>query len=228
MISVIIPVHNGAAFIAAAIASVMRQSCPPAEILVVDDGSTDESADIANSFGQRVIVRRRKHNGVAAALNAGIAESRSELLAFIDADDLWAPDKLAKQSAALACKPSLDAIFGQVVRFTDMSCQISAPDEIRQMSESVAGICKTAMLIRRASFNRIGAFDPALVADFPEWYARAVRMGIRTELLDQVVAFRRIHRNNTTRCRREALTRDYLKIARALVSGMRPPVRGRT
>src|SRR6516165_10253279 len=88
MISVVIAVKNGAKFLAAALNSVMRQTCAPGEVVVVDDGSTDASADIAAGFGPPIRVLRRAHRGVASALNAGLAEVRGELLAFIDADDL--------------------------------------------------------------------------------------------------------------------------------------------
>jgi glycosyltransferase involved in cell wall biosynthesis len=89
MISVIVPVYNGAKFIAAAIRSVLRQTLPPDEVIIVDDGSTDQSGDIAAGFEPKLRVLRQMHRGGAAALNAGIAVSRGELLAFLDADDLW-------------------------------------------------------------------------------------------------------------------------------------------
>ena len=219
MISVIVPVYNGAKFIAAAIRSVLRQTLPPDEVIIVDDGSTDQSGDIAAGFEPKLRVLRQMHRGGAAALNAGIAVSRGELLAFLDADDLWSEGKLMQQEAALASNPSLDAVFGRVAQFTDLECRISEPAEITQTSESVVGHSKIAMLIRRAAFDRVGWFDEAIaIADFPDWYARAVRGGIRTVCPETVVAFRRVHRNNTSRLQRDALGRDYLRIVRTLVS----------
>src|SRR6478752_3142267 len=108
MISVVIAVNNG-------------------EVIVVDDGSTDASPDIAAGFGPPIRVLRRAHCGGASALNAGLAEASGELLAFIDADDLWADEKLAQQSAALASDLSIEAVFGRVVQFTDMDCRIAEP-----------------------------------------------------------------------------------------------------
>jgi glycosyltransferase involved in cell wall biosynthesis len=218
MISVVLAVHNGAKFLAAALNSVMRQTCAPGEVIVVDDGSTDASADIAASFGPPIRVLRCAHRGAALALNAGLAEARGELLAFIDADDLWADEKLAQQSAALASDLSIEAIFGRVVQFTDMDCRIAEPNEIKQKSRSFVGISKISMLIRRAAFDRVGPFNAAMVADFPDWYARAVCSGIRIECLDSVVAFRRIHHNNTTRLQRKSLERDYLRLVRARIA----------
>jgi len=218
MISVIVPVYNGAQLIASALQSVMRQSLLPDEVIVVDDGSTDGSVDIAAKFGAPVKILRRSHQGGAAALNTGLAEAKGDLLAFLDADDLWSHDKLARQSAAIAADISLEAVFGRVVQFVDMECRIFEPGELDGASESFVGAHKIAMLIRRSAFDRIGPFDPATIADFPDWYARAVRTGIRAEFLEQVVAFRRIHRNNTTRSQREMLEKDYLKIARRLAT----------
>jgi glycosyltransferase involved in cell wall biosynthesis len=224
MISVVIPVNNGAKFLAAALSSIMRQTYHPSEVIVVDDGSTDASPDIAAEFGPPIRVLRCEHRGAACALNVGIAEARGELLTFLDADDLWADDNLECQSEALRSDSSIDAVFGRVVQFTDLDCRVSEPNEIRQRSKSFVGINKISMLIRRASFDRIGPFNETVIADFPEWYARALCSGIRIKCLESVVAFRRVHRNNTTRLQRESIEDDYLRLIRKLVT-QRPPRR---
>jgi glycosyltransferase involved in cell wall biosynthesis len=219
MISVIIPVFDGAQFIAAALRSVMRQTLLPDEVIVIDDGSSDTSAEIAAGFGPPIRVLRQKHHGCGTALNVGITVAKGELLAFLDADDLWTEGKLAQQKAALTSNLLLDAVFGYVVQFTDLDYQITDPREIKRMSRRFAGVHKSAMLIRRASFDRVGLFDPVMTADAVEWYARAIRIGIQMEILNQVVAYRRIHRNNSTLSRRSELHRNYLWIARRLISG---------
>jgi glycosyltransferase involved in cell wall biosynthesis len=218
VISVVIAVYNGAKFLAAALNSVMRQTHPPHEVIVVDDGSTDASPDIATGFGPPIRVLRCAHRGGASALNAGIAEASGELLAFIDADDLWADEKLAQQSVALTSNSSVDAVFGRVVQFSDIDCRIAEPDEIKKKCKFSVGVNKTSMLIRRATFDHVGPFNAAVAADFPEWYARALCSGIRTECLESVVAYRRIHRDNTTRRQRESIERDYLKLVRTLIA----------
>ena len=218
MISVVIAVHNGAKFLAAALNSVMRQTHTPGDVIVVDDGSTDTSADIAAGFGPPVRVLRCAHRGGASALNTGVAEARGELLAFIDADDLWADEKLAQQSAILASDLSIEAVFGGVMQFTDMDCGIAKPDDIKQKCKLFIGVNKTAMLIRRAAFDRVGPFNAAVVADFPEWYARALYSRLRIACPDSVVAFRRIHRDNSTRTQRESIQSDYLRLVRRLIA----------
>ncbi len=218
MISAIIPVFNGGEFIAGALRSVLGQTLPPDEVIVVDDGSTDGSADIAAQFGPPVRVLRRSHQGGSAALNAGVSEATGDLIAFLDADDLWAEEKLARQSAALAANNALDAVFGLVVQFIDLDCRVSHPKDITQGSQNFAGVHKSAMLIRRASFDRVGPFDTTMAADSVEWFSRALGVGLRTAVLEQVVAYRRIHRSNSTVSNRDVFHRNYLRVARTLAA----------
>ncbi len=110
-VSVVIPAYNAASHLAEALQSVSAQSAPPGEVIVVDDGSTDATADIARSFGARVITLANK--GPSAARNAGVQEAGGDFVAYLDADDVWAPDKLAVQLRALA------AHTGPAFSFTD-------------------------------------------------------------------------------------------------------------
>jgi glycosyltransferase involved in cell wall biosynthesis len=218
VISVVIPVYNGAQFIAAAIRSVLNQTLAPAEIIVVDDGSSDASAEIAASLaGVRTL--RLPHRGASTALNAGLAAVTGDLLAFLDADDLWAPDMLASEAAALDEAPATDAVFGRVVPFNDPEGRITDPLEIARGLPSMVGASKIAMLVRRRAFLGVGEFDESMeIADFAEWYPRALRRGVGMRHLDKVVAFRRIHRSNTTLLKRNALHRDYFRIARSAIA----------
>ena len=217
MISVVIPVYNGARFLGPAIRSTLLQTLPPDEVIVADDGSDDDSAGIAGNFGDPVRVLRLPHRGGAAALNSALAEARGDILAFLDADDLWAVDKLAFQTDALT--EDLAAIFGRVVNFNDPDCAITDPGQIAEGLPSMVGASKDAMLIRREAFNRVGLFDETFpISDFPEWYSRAMQSDVRMGFPDRVVAFRRIHRTNVTRVRRDELHRDYVRLARQAIS----------
>ncbi len=100
-ISVVIPCYNAAKYLGEAVDSVLRQTCQPLEILVIDDGSTDGSGTLAESYGPPVRVIRQANQGQSAARNRGICEARGEWLALLDADDLWEPEKLRLQLDAL-------------------------------------------------------------------------------------------------------------------------------
>ncbi len=117
-VSVVIPAYNAAAFLAETLASVFAQTVPPAEIIVVDDGSTDDTAGIARNLGATVI--SRANGGISAARNTGVRAARSEYLALLDADDLWMPEKLEVQLAAFAAAtvPSFSLYGFSHVRFT--------------------------------------------------------------------------------------------------------------
>lgn len=104
-ISVVIPVYNGQAHIAKTLDSVLRQTCKPAEIIVVNDGSTDATLDVLLAYVPRVTVITTPNRGVSSARNTGVKASASALIAFLDADDEWHDDKLEKQADFLAAHP---------------------------------------------------------------------------------------------------------------------------
>ena len=110
--SVIIPAFNAAATLARAIESVRAQSWPAHEIIVVDDGSPDASADVAQGFGEAVHVIRQSNGGVSRARNAGAAAASGDWLAFLDADDWYAPDRLKRHADWIAEDPTLDFLTG--------------------------------------------------------------------------------------------------------------------
>jgi GT2 family glycosyltransferase len=116
-VSVVIPAYNAAAFLAETLATVTAQSVPPAEIIVVDDGSTDDTAGIARRAGARVV--RTPNRGPPGARNAGIAAARGRWIALLDADDLWHPRKLALQLDALALAPDVVAVSCDHYQFDD-------------------------------------------------------------------------------------------------------------
>lgn len=219
-VSAIIPVFNGERFVASAVSSVLGQSRRPDEIIVVDDGSTDRTAEIVKDFTDSVRLVMRPHLGGAAALNAGVEASCHPLLAFLDADDLWTSNKIELQLAAFQADASLDAVFGEVEEFEDREYNVRRPEDITGIRRHLAGISKTTMMIRRETIDRIGLFDPSGgIADFPEWYGRALQASWHTKLVNRVVAYRRIHDHNMSRLQRPALHREYLRIARVAAQG---------
>lgn len=216
-ISVIIPVHNGDRYLAAAIDSVLAQSHPAFEIIVIDDGSIDHSSTIAQSYGASVRYEYQSQQGAGAARNRGVELAMGDFLAFLDADDLWASDKLALQVSAFELEPTLEAVFGQVQQFHCPDLAQEVKKQIYCPPQLMRGYLPSAMLIKRESFLRVGWFETHLqIGEFVSWYARATEMGIQTHLLSDLIAFRRLHQTNTSRQRRQART-DFARLLKASI-----------
>ena len=192
--SVVMPVYNTEKYLADAIRSVLAQTQRVDEIIVVDDGSTDASAAIANSFGGAVRVHTQPHGGASLARNVGAQMAQSEWVAFVDADDLWLPEKIELQCKALAENPDVAMAFGMVEQFISPDVEMNAKIPER----AIPGIYAGALLLRRADFYRVGEFAGWNQVEFIDWYARAVELGLRSVVLPQVVVRRRIHRANQT------------------------------
>jgi glycosyltransferase involved in cell wall biosynthesis len=109
--TVVIPCFNGARYIEQALKSALEQSYPPEEILVIDDGSTDGSLEIARAFGTRVTCLEQAHQGPSTARNLGTARARGDFIAFLDADDVWMPEKLAQHARLIERRPELDLVY---------------------------------------------------------------------------------------------------------------------
>lgn len=212
-VTVVIPVHNGAAHLAAAIESVFAQTAMPASVIVVDDGSTDATPGVAAQFGSRIRYLRQDNAGAAAARNAGVRRAETSHVAFLDADDLWTTSKLALQLSLLCDTPAM--IFGHTVQFA--SPELS-PEEIAALkfdAKPMPAITASALLIRKRDFLTVGPFDESLeTGEFIEWYARARDCRVASLIPPDIVVHRRLHRDNHGRKRLDARP-DY---ARALKS----------
>jgi glycosyltransferase involved in cell wall biosynthesis len=184
--SVVIPAWNAARFIGPAIASILAQPAPPETIIVVDDGSTDDTAEAAAACGAGVKVVRQENAGPGAATNAGARLVTTPLIAFNDADDLWLPEKMALQTARLA-RDDLELVFGHV--------HLTRDGPAVETGARRPMWTRTTMLMRTASFRRTGALRdmPGLHGDMIEWVDRARYLGVRMAMMDEVVAIRRVH-----------------------------------
>lgn len=222
-ISVIIPVHNGARYLAAAIRSALDQTLPPDEVLVVDDGSTDESAAIVQSFGFPVHLLRQPNRGPAAARNLGAQHATGDLLAFLDADDLWTPVKLALQVQTLAKDPGCEAVLGRVENFISPELDERQHQILAKSAAQTGEFHPGALLIRRTAFLRIGYFDhQRRHGEFIEWWARARKLNLSYTILPELVLRRRLHAYNLTR-REQNGRMEYLSILRQQIAQQRQP-----
>jgi len=195
-VSVIVPVYNGATYLAEAIESVLAQTMRPLEIVVVDDGSTDESGEIAQRF-ELVRYVRQENAGISAARNRGIKAAQGDVLALLDADDVWLPDKLRLQIAALEQADMPAYVFGHIQEFVTPELPPDVRARIHCEPEPMAGALPSALLATRDAFFRVGGFANELRAgEFADWVLRANEAGLQKIMLPDVVARRRIHSSN--------------------------------
>lgn len=214
-VSVIVPVFDGERYLAAAIDSILAQTHCAGDIIIVDDGSTDGSADIARNYAKRepnVHYVHQSHGGIGAARNRGVAHAKGDYLAFLDADDLWIKDKLALQLAVFDQQPEVDLVFGHVTQFVSPELTDEQKREVRCPSEPMPGYLAATMLAPRDVFHRVGQFDTSLhVGEFLQWYLRATELRLNLVMLPDVVLRRRLHRSNQGRRQQDART-DYVHV----------------
>jgi glycosyltransferase involved in cell wall biosynthesis len=221
-IDVVIPAFNAARYLDEALMSVLSQDYAPHRIIVVDDGSTDGTADVAAKFGAPVEITRRQNGGIAAARNTGIVRSEAAFLAFLDADDRWIAQKLTLQAAALAADPAIDFVLCLVRAFASPELPEAERSVLEaQQPRPFEGWVTGSMLIRRASFDRVGPFAEDLrVGETVDWFSRARRVGLYHLTIPEVLLERRLHRHNTTRLQ-AADRRGYLLAAKRHVERLR-------
>ncbi|GAB4361083.1 MAG: hypothetical protein Fur0042_30580 [Cyanophyceae cyanobacterium] len=202
LVSVIIPVYNGAATIGETIASVRSQTLTDWELIVVDDGSTDGTAaavrDLAATTGdQRITVISIANGGVSAARNVGAARSRGTYLSFIDADDLWTVDKLEAQVRLLRSRPGAAVAYSWVdcvdgdglvrVRRGGYSLGVGALQRKLTLIDTIES--GSNVLVTRSAFEAVGGFDETLThgEDWDLWLRLAARFAYAVVPAPQVL-----------------------------------------
>ena len=219
LVSVVIPVHNGGRFLAEAIDSVLAQGYPHREVVVVDDGSTDDSPAIARA--RPVRYQRQENQGVAAARNAGLAAARGELIAFLDQDDVWLPHKLDAQVAFLLEHPSVDMVISPLeVEVEPGAAPLSWFEPDAGMDVQLVPLLGTLLAWRRC-FDRVGGFDTRYeIACDTDWIMRARDAGLVLEAAPGVCMRYRMHERNSSR-REDRLNAEVRAVYRASVARKR-------
>jgi glycosyltransferase involved in cell wall biosynthesis len=220
--SVIIPVFNGEDRLAEAVASVRPELGDGDEIVVVDDGSTDGTADLIASLGPDIVSLRRDNGGPAAARNSGLRCAVGDVIAFLDHDDIWAPQRQPRLVQALRDDDAVDIAMGRMKIIVDTQGPSPSADNPRYVANHRPWHLG-ALLIRRRVFDRVGTFDERLrnVED-ADWYMRAREAGVLFQAIDHVTVYYRLHARNTSRDV-GASTRFLLQVLKNALDRRRSP-----
>ena len=206
LVSVIIPVYNGGRYLRAALESVFAQTYRPFEVIVVDDGSTDDSGIIAQSFHE-VRYIDQENQGVAAARNHGIEAARGEFIAFLDQDDLWTADKLKLQIGQLLSDPELGYTLTQQQFFLEPGEKLPAWFRKELFSSVHTGWVLGTLVVRRTAFEKVGNFATGYsAASDGDWFFRAKAAGIPMAVVPELLLLKRIHGGNESARAKEILS----------------------
>lgn len=223
LISIVVPVYNGARFLAECLDSLAAQDHPAIEIVVVDDGSTDGSAAVAERFGAgrapTVRVLRHPHRGLGTTRNAGVDAASGDFVAFCDADDTWKPHKATVQVRHLAAHPEIDIALCRQDTVVEPGTEQPAwliPD---QRYGDLDGISPTSGLCRRSVFEHVRFAEDMGVGTDLDFLVRARAAGFTIDVIDESLRVRRIHDDNMT-------TREGIAL-RPMFATVRQHLRGR-
>ncbi len=217
---VVIPAFNAGKTLSAAVQSVLAQHILPSKIIIIDDGSKDDTATIATSLNGPIEVRRQDNQGPGAATTAGFALCDAPFIATLDADDIWLPHKIEQQFAQFAQHPALAASFCKLANFyTD-------PSEA-DFTNARGGWSRSTMLIKHEAVNAIGPIvDPiGRAGEMIDWFARGLEQGHQMLVMDEALALRRIHKDSLT-YQHQDLATSYLHVARAALMRRRAAKQG--
>jgi glycosyltransferase involved in cell wall biosynthesis len=204
LLSVIIPVYNSAFFIEEALRSVVSIVPPQSEILVIDDGSTDQTAEIIKGMGHKIRYFYKENGGPSSARNLGLKYSKGKYIGFLDADDIWPDDKIIRQLGYLESNQNIDLVWGHTLPFGLNS----------QQHKALFSAYLGAALFRKSAFNKTGYFDEQLLfGEDIDWYLRAKEAGLEINIENETALHYRLHTHNSTNnvALRNAYTVKFLK-----------------
>jgi glycosyltransferase involved in cell wall biosynthesis len=211
-VSIIVPAYNRETYVRDAIRSLQTQPCVEADIIVVDDGSTDGTIGIVRSIAaadSRIRLIEKSHGGVAAARNTGVRAARGDYVTFLDSDDLCAPERIARQIGKLSDRPDIAGVVGHSIWFTRMGVGFRPAEGSRW--HRLLDICLGNALFRRSIFDEFGLFDEKLAyAEDIDFYFRLFEADARLIIEVEIANYYRMHSENMTR-NMEAMYRGILQ-----------------
>ena len=220
-ISVIIPVYNAESTIKRAIDSVLAQSHPVDEIIVIDDGSTDNTAEIVRNYGDVIRYFYQKNTGLSGAMNYGIEKAKGEWITFLDADDEWLPGSVESHIKVIAKNPELKWTYCRHEEVTQNGClQVQIPRIIEEEIEREGflsyfrvalagfGFGKCGFMIKRSVFDELGNFDPAMPNGMDRDMWRRIALRYPRIAVGRDVGWRWYRDNSDSLSRRGAGSRD--------------------
>ncbi|WP_457936112.1 glycosyltransferase family 2 protein [Mesorhizobium sp. 10J20-29] len=214
LVSCILPVWNGEKYLVHALDSIFAQSHKAVDVIVVDDGSTDATCSICEQHAGTIRVVSQANAGPSVARNTGIEHAKGDFVAFLDYDDLWTPEKLAKQLAVFASHPEIGACVGYVQEFEDKD-----DGSVKLRGDPIVGYTTGTAMLSREALQTVGPFNTAIEhADSADWFLRARNAGIRDMLLPDVLLNRRCHANNRSQLRNNNTRQEFLNLLRANVA----------
>ena len=223
LVSVIIPVYNGGRYLRAALESVFAQTYRAFEVIVVDDGSADDSGVIAQSFPE-VRYIHQTNQGVAAARNIGLEAARGEYFTFLDQDDLWAPEKLKLQVEYLLSHPEVGYTLTQQQFFLEPGTSLPAWFRKDLLASVHTGWVLGTLLVRRNVFEQVGNFATGYsAANDSDWFFRAKAAEVPMAVVPELLLLKRIHEANDSGRAKEILS-ELLKVVKTSLDRQRKPV----
>lgn len=208
-ISVIVPCYNNAKYVAEALASVLTQSVPTGEIILVDDGSTDGSADVAAGVSPHIHIIQQPNGGIGSARNTGLAKATGDFIAFLDADDIW-PERSLESRLTCLQDGGFDCVFGRLENFISPDVPAEKAGSLSFPTGEHQARFASSMLVMRDVMHKVGGFDEQLrVGEMFDFLGRLESENVKIGFADGLCLRRRIHGNNTT-LRHSASRRDYL------------------
>lgn len=214
LISVVIPSYNYGEYLGEAIESVLAQTYQPIEIVVVDDGSTDRTAEVAKSFPS-VIYVYQANQGNSVARNTGLEYCSGAYVSLLDADDIWPAKKCQIQIDYLREHPEVGCVISRMRNFMMDGC--AKPEWMPElmMSENCPALSLSAMLARREVFEKIGGFNLLYWhGNDLDWFIRVKEAGIQMAILPDILLLRRIHGKNES-WRQNVVARERVRILKA-------------